>query len=187
MLATLGKLGRTCSSLAFVPKTCEDAPLLTLVFSVKVDDVDRGFVGFEEDKDEESLFVPPIPSSTRSKRQRTEAKDEHLQSRRRQTNDAEEENERDEEHSAPPPKKRRRSGRKVPAKEAHSKVLQDLTSRRKSKSARKPRKDAPKKVPATKKPRRLPIDELVTVSQRLGSPVLDDSDSKHSHLLGCVC
>lgn len=72
----------------------------------------------------------------------------------------------------PLPKKRRRTSRRIPSVEAQSAALKELNGRRMSKEARKSTGDETKsskmygKSQKQKKKRRLPVGELVTVSER---------------------
>jgi hypothetical protein len=71
----------------------------------------------------------------------------------------------------PLPKKRRQTSRRIPSVEARSAALQELNSRRISKKARKSTGDQTKSFKMygkfqKQKKRRLPVGELVTVSER---------------------
>lgn len=83
----------------------------------------------------------------------------------------------DEELQTHLPKKRRRTGRRIPSVEARSAALQELNDHQTSKRARRfdataaiqdtaARTSGKQKRPKQKKKRRLPMDELVTVSER---------------------
>lgn len=133
----------------------DDLPLTTLN-SEQLDDIERSLLGLDV-PDDEVVPGPSIPPSRSPKRSRTTARSES------------------------PPNKRRRSNRKNPTKIVRDRVLESLTSRRKSKSKSSKDEDVSKSQQRRKpkKPRRLPVDELVTVSQRFDGSDLEDSDSKY--------
>ncbi|CZR64962.1 uncharacterized protein PAC_14862 [Phialocephala subalpina] len=131
------------------------------------------------------LGEPARPSTSPSispKRTRPSARSESPDYHEIQAHDAddESENENDEILRAPSPKKRR--CRTNPVKAVRSEALQTLTTQRKSKSASKPRQSTgavkkSKQSENPKKPHRLPVDELVTVSQRFDDDDLEEHSS----------
>jgi len=81
--------------------------------------------------------------------------------------------------------KRRRSPRHIPSVEARNAAFQQLTSRRRSKAGGKSAKNKVRsqKMPSEsqkpkKKKRRLPVNELVTVTERPGSPDIEMNSSE---------
>jgi hypothetical protein len=104
-----------------------------------------------------------------SKRARSSVERENIYEFGHFANDADGESDADSEESLP--KKRRRTSRRIPTVEARSAALKELNSRRTSKKARKTVGDQTKPIKTygqlqkQENKRRLPVDELVTVSE----------------------
>lgn len=154
----------------------------------ELNDIERGLLGLDVD-DEAHPLPSRAPSSSPNRPKYTaHSESESLDNHRLHANHNDEGTAGSDGDSgaAAPPKKRPRSNRRIPAKEEQIKALDLLNSRRKSKAAPKIHRGAyiPKKSRQprkTKKPRRLPVDELVTASQRFeDSGQEDDGKSKHS-------
>ncbi|KUJ16351.1 uncharacterized protein LY89DRAFT_80611 [Mollisia scopiformis] len=140
----------------------------------ELDDVDVMLLGL--DLAEDHVPGPSVLSLSSTKRPRATPREETPNFHQMQ-NDGEHESE--QETETPLLKRRKRSNRRKRVQERHSEILKALTSRRQAKSARKlfQKTSAPRKSQASKKLRRLPVGELVTISQQLDESDLDFPDS----------
>lgn len=137
----------------------------------------------EDSGDDEPLFVGLATSSRSPNRQWSEALSQSSHHYHVQDDEAPESDESDEYLIPAPPKRRRRSSRQKLENLTHD-VLKSLVSHRKLKSMSGPRgKTVTKKSEQLKRPRRLPVNELLTVTERFDNSDLDNDDSE----LVCIC
>lgn len=128
-------------------------------------------------------FTTPSSSPKRPRSSSHNGSPDHY---KMQTNEEDNKSENEEDIGAPSPKKRRCSSRTKAVKAARSEALQTLTIQTKSKPASKPRQiegaleksKQPQYLQKQKKLRRLPVNELVTVSQRFDNSDLERHNSR---------